>query len=64
MVLKIKKDNREIQMADSMWLDILRIIYLRDKGLFQILKTFTEQLEQKDFDMLEVTYREKRKYKK
>jgi len=56
--LIINKNNQRVEIPYIIWEDILKIIYVRDKRLFEILKGITEELNQTNFDMNIVTYRQ------
>jgi len=45
-----KKNGVRVEINEYLFLKLLKIIYLRDKGLYNILKKKYEQLTQKDFN--------------
>jgi len=63
LIITYKETGIKEELPMVAWHDILRIVYVRDKRLFEILKDKTEILQRKEFDMNIVTYRLK-KYKK
>lgn len=49
-IIKNNSNKVQVDLHEDLYLNILRIVYLRDKGLYKILKSKYEQLTQKNFN--------------